>query len=480
MTPCYYPRVEVPHAQETPTQMLETIRCLKERIEELELHVGRDPSRIYLTQPYTTSDQLGARTPEFIAEPVTPMLEPPFESRVKLIELFLTVFRERSYFFMEPLRFRQSALLPFPFGHESRPSPALLSTVYLWGSVLSDGPLEAPYTPDALLACVLQNIPQDLTAIAMQPKFLLETLQAEVLLSCYYLYTGCVIEGRYHCAASIALESRLHVVNSSRKVEGHGLAFPLQTHDVSGISESEQIQAFWAVTILNNLWVAVDGSPSGFSYAEIFESPGTIQGVEDPKWHLNGDNIHAQGSSVVLLAKASTLLRDVIQFASQERGAPHQITFTSLDRQLLSLNSSLPALPGDQNLLLAHALANLATIRLHAPYTLTSLDARWKALAGAGHIVAGMNFLHRIEHADPIFGPTYATVATFYMSEMRFARSQFAADIGAQTRYRDLDATLGNVMSALTATPLTSAIPTETCFADTRRAYGNLMQSGVQ
>jgi hypothetical protein len=33
--------------------MLETIRRLKERIEELELLVDSDPSRVYLSRPYT-------------------------------------------------------------------------------------------------------------------------------------------------------------------------------------------------------------------------------------------------------------------------------------------------------------------------------------------------------------------------------------------------------------------------------------------
>ncbi|KAJ6457950.1 hypothetical protein C8R45DRAFT_1110291 [Mycena sanguinolenta] len=65
-----------------------------------------------------------------------------------LIDVFLGRFTNSGYFFLRSAQFRHSALLPLPFGHRDRPSPVLLSAVYLWASVLSHVTPEL-YTADA-------------------------------------------------------------------------------------------------------------------------------------------------------------------------------------------------------------------------------------------------------------------------------------------------------------------------------------------
>jgi hypothetical protein len=67
--------------------------------------------------------------------------------------------------------------------------------------------------------CVIQNVPQDLTNVGVHSKLILETLQAEVLLSLYFMHSADLMQGRYHSAAatSIALGARLHLVGSQQQ-----------------------------------------------------------------------------------------------------------------------------------------------------------------------------------------------------------------------------------------------------------------------
>ncbi|KAJ7438179.1 hypothetical protein FB451DRAFT_1192836 [Mycena latifolia] len=62
----------LPEIQQTPGQMVETIRRLKERIEQLELLLPPDPESIYLNQPYLTPVSSG--TPEPVLELETPSI----------------------------------------------------------------------------------------------------------------------------------------------------------------------------------------------------------------------------------------------------------------------------------------------------------------------------------------------------------------------------------------------------------------------
>jgi hypothetical protein len=161
-----------------------------------------------------------------------------------------------------------------PFGHRNRPSPALLSAVYLWGCVLSHVTPSDPYTPDAFLVCVLQNIPQDLGSIGGNPQFVLETIQAEVLLSFYYLHAACPVQGRYHAsvAASISMGANLHLVCSPH----HHAPYPpftLESTLPPPRNAAEEADAFWAVVVINSFWVGAEGSPSPIPYGITIDSP---------------------------------------------------------------------------------------------------------------------------------------------------------------------------------------------------------------
>ncbi|KAJ7732762.1 hypothetical protein DFH07DRAFT_944975 [Mycena maculata] len=501
---CEYPRLEGQYNPDTPTQMLETIQSLRARIDELEFLAVPDPSRVYLNQPYAS----GAHTPENLdlgglnlttasSSPTSPtdMLEPPRDLIANLVDVFLDRFSGSGYFFMEPHRFRQSALLPLPFGHPDRPSPALLSAVYLWGSVLSPVPPQDPYTAQSFLLCVLQNIPQDLNGFGSNPHLALETIQAEVLVSFYYLHTACAVQGRYHAsnAASIALSADLHLIRSPQHTvpyPPYALSTPVLLPPGNAADESARINAFWAVIILNNYWVGAAGSPSAVPYGITIDTPwpASAQGGATITNFLNGNDAHGS-SPIARLAKASILLERIIAFSARTvalrgvEGPPDPTALASLDRRLHTFQAQLPPLPGAQipTLVLTHALADLAIVRLHAPYARTSDAARSKCLAAAGRIVAGVgavNILDDAHRADPMLGPVYATVASMYMNELgALANYPAGGSPRAQAQVHELEARLGSLMGAMASLAAYSPL-IEQCFIEMRAAYAGMGRSG--
>ncbi|KAJ7458938.1 hypothetical protein FB451DRAFT_576758, partial [Mycena latifolia] len=346
--PCEYPRPESLLPHESPTQMLETIEALRARIEELE-YTPPDPSKVYLRQPYSsrghethTPDMIDFSTLNLSTRSSTPlhMAEPPLDLIATLVDNFLRRFTDSGYFFVDPVRFRASALLPSYFGHRDRPSPSLLSAVYLWGSALSHITPHSPYTPDAFLLCVLQNLRQDLTGIGSHSQLVLEIIQAEVLLSFYYLHTALPVQGRYHAsvAASLALSANLHLIRSPHQNTPYppfALGSPLLPRPQTAIDEAVRINAFWAVVLINNYWVGAEGSPSAIPYGIPIDTPwpGSSQGGATITKFLNGSD--ADGSSpVALLAKASILLERIIDFSTRAIGPPDPAALAALDRRL--------------------------------------------------------------------------------------------------------------------------------------------------
>ncbi|KAJ6528154.1 hypothetical protein B0H19DRAFT_896155, partial [Mycena capillaripes] len=95
----------------------------------------------------------------------------------------------------------------------------------------------------------------------------LHAIQAEVLLSHYFLRDTRFLEGKYHIATavSLAISSRLHHFrsgdpnsHSERDVlRSASSKLPLP-RDAS--EEAEPVNAFWAVLALDNCWTTADGS----------------------------------------------------------------------------------------------------------------------------------------------------------------------------------------------------------------------------
>lgn len=137
------------------------------------------------------------------------------------------------------------------FGHPSRPSPALLSAIYVWGIALSKSPDLTAYEP-VFLSRALNYAA--VTPTFTHPNMAKHALQAELLLGNYYFYRGLVPEGRVHCNAAmgIALVRRVHtlagVVQASRGLDA--------------IEQREWVNAFWMAYYMDLCWTVATGLPS--------------------------------------------------------------------------------------------------------------------------------------------------------------------------------------------------------------------------
>jgi hypothetical protein len=179
-------------------------------------------------------------------------------------------------FFLNPHRFRESALLPLSFGHHSRPSPALLSVVYLWGVHLSHSePLLAQeYT---FMTRALQHTATD--PLGTHPNNILHTLQAEVLIAYYLFRIGRFVEAKSHTAAavSLAIGSGFHRIRSSNLFAAPALGLssdtPISLHPPQdSIEEGERINGFWTVFMLHKYITVALEPPS--SVCGALEAPG--------------------------------------------------------------------------------------------------------------------------------------------------------------------------------------------------------------
>lgn len=192
---------------------------------------------------------------------------------------FLRRFADSALFFLHP------RILSSPPAHSShnpgQPSISLLSVVCLWGCVLSPEATADGYTEDTFHRSALRKLPADIAAVSLHPRLLLQAIQAEVLLSYYYLHTARTVEGRCHYAAatSLALGAGLNALGSSvqQRPEVYPL-FPLADPHVlppaeNPEEEDQRVKAFWAVWILNNYWVAAQGYPSSIPSAIPIDTP---------------------------------------------------------------------------------------------------------------------------------------------------------------------------------------------------------------
>jgi hypothetical protein len=163
-------------------------------------------------------------------------------------------------------RFRETFTLPLPIGHHSRPSPALVNTVYLWVIHLfpsSYAPLQEP----TYLQSALHYLSKDLSG--SHPQKVVHGIQTEILLSYFYLKNGKVLQGNYHAnaALSLSLSAGLHRIRFPEIIpeedESDGsLGRPDMTLSPSAdaIDEVQRIDAFWGVLILNNYWITIQES----------------------------------------------------------------------------------------------------------------------------------------------------------------------------------------------------------------------------
>ncbi len=191
------------------------------------------------------------------------------------IDSFLAHASEFGFFLHAP-RFRQSALGQHSIGNPSRPLPALLSTVYLFGAALSGNAAVAAHH-GTLLSRALAQVATSLSG--NHPQKVMHTVQAEFLLAYFLFSSGRFLEGKYHVSVAISLSvgAGLHKIRSSDgRSSAHGLAPP---HDP--IEEGERIDACWTGLIIDQCWAVALAAPSNLTVPTIV--PGT---QTDTPWPL--------------------------------------------------------------------------------------------------------------------------------------------------------------------------------------------------
>lgn len=162
-------------------------------------------------------------------------------------------------FFLDVLSFHHSALVAQPFGHPRRPTPALLTTVYLWGAHLSQ-PKLLQVDEHALLIRALHHVATD--TLGGHPKRILHTIQANILLATYFFRTARFLEAKDHLgsAVSLMLAVQMHQQRSSQSPSWALLGITDEMSPVyhqnspqSTVEEGEQINGFWAVLSLHKM-----------------------------------------------------------------------------------------------------------------------------------------------------------------------------------------------------------------------------------
>ncbi len=178
---------------------------------------------------------------------------------------------------MNASRFRSAAL--DPSAYYSRPLPALMTTVYLLGSVLSHTPSLTMHEK-TFLERALVDVSGALSS-NYHPQRFAQTIQAEVLLAYYFLASGRFLEGKYHVttAVSLVLSTGLNKVRSDRTTSTGQI--PVLRAPRDAIEEGERVDACWTVLILDKSWaVALASVPNAVC-------PSDIVGLQlDTPWPL--------------------------------------------------------------------------------------------------------------------------------------------------------------------------------------------------
>lgn len=156
-------------------------------------------------------------------------------------------------FFLHPGKFRDTALRS-----QESVSASLLNAIYLWGARLAPQP--RPHLETFFLARTQQCLAADLNR--SDSGRVLHVIQAELLLSLYYVDIGRNTKGCYHANAAVALSLSAKLFTFR------------PTSSVSPIEQLERIYAFWACLTISNDF-AIPGSP--------FHLPSqTLSGVTTP------------------------------------------------------------------------------------------------------------------------------------------------------------------------------------------------------
>ncbi|KAF8066938.1 Zn(2)-Cys(6) binuclear cluster domain-containing protein [Lyophyllum atratum] len=404
-----------------------------------------------ISQPSSSSSS-PASVPKNSFAP-TPVQEPPMDIMLLLVNTFYQ-HCPRFGFFLNIDRFHQSFLLSLPIGHHARPTPSLLNAIYLWGSHLSPS-LPEGFDEKTFLRNALYHLSKDLSS--SHPQKIVHGIQAEVLLSYYYLKHGKVLGGNYHAnaAVSLSLSCGLHRIRtpgnprstSTPSGSPRMLTTTLPT-PADGTEEGERIDAFWAVLILNNYWIAIQESHSMFFDLQNIgvDTPWPMDMIEYELQLLprvSSDTIKRflesttiEGFSVMALhAKAAVLLEQatIIRGSTPSELDPMAGTepwdaFTRLDMLVDQFKTHFPLVdqmdgqPSDtETLIVMKMMTHVATIKLHLPLSDEgNAHSRQKSLLAAQAIAVLTHSITptSVLRIDPIIGVLWTAACEVFVHEL--------------------------------------------------------------
>ncbi|KAF7350066.1 hypothetical protein MVEN_01308400 [Mycena venus] len=416
LVPCQYSHTPTASKQHSPTTPLDDMPNNMGNGIRASSAVGQE-ALVYLSDPYVspkgcTYSQNGPWSstmyqPHFMEAST----EPPAQVIERLFDVFWNRFSSSGLFFLEPVQFRASFLLQLPVGHPFRPAPGLLSAMYLWCRHMSSNNATHLPTENELLTLTTQNLAHDLG----HPRLVLQTIQAQTLLSYYYLNSARLLEGdaylNQHCTAAVSLAWCVGIKGTRwlGTEPDPPFAFSRTFCDpMNEIKETERINTFWGLLLLNNFWLAASGISATIPY-DVKEislpwptndtSFSRLADCQTVARFLGGEDLSAH-SPVALLVKSSILVERVIAFCTQSTGDSGANQFSG---------------PEFQTLLVTRCFANVAMVRLHAPRAASSAESIGKSLMAARQVVSDVNkaLLLEWQYADPMLGPLILSVCNF-------------------------------------------------------------------
>ncbi|KAF9006114.1 hypothetical protein BDQ17DRAFT_1540719 [Cyathus striatus] len=384
-----------------------------------------------MTEPTGSSGSSTTSPHQFSSSPFLGAEEPSPLLVKNLLDKFLPHATEFGFFLHIPT-FRTSVILDAPFGDHLRPSPALLSAVYVWGVHFSRS--EALLLQEqAFVNRALQHASTDL--IGSHPMRILHTLQAEILLAFYFFRTGRFLEAKCHTgtAVSLALGVQLHKIRSSNFTTASTIGLmsdvPVSLHPPrDNIEEGERINGFWAVVTLHK-FITTSLEPSS-SVCGALEALGTH--IDTP-WPLDVENYvegllnpELRGNATVAAYLAGQWTPNMQQREFQAFAA----AFQSVNRLIDAFRLQLPSLPqfeasdpSIRKVLMMHALADVATIKLHSLFAYADSSSKQRCLSAAKNMISfgGLN-LQEVGYVNPIMGTLWMNACHVFIDEISRVR----------------------------------------------------------
>ncbi|KAJ6566550.1 hypothetical protein B0H19DRAFT_1066840 [Mycena capillaripes] len=352
-------------------------------------------------------------------------------------------------FFLDVTRFQEATM-----GESGqRPTVFLLDVVHLWAIHLSGADRFTVYEPN-YLSCALRTAVDALSG-THHHNTSLHTIQAEVLLSHYFLRNMRFLEGKYHitAAVSLAISSRFHRIRSgdSNSYAGQGPLGSVSRRLPSprnATGEVERINAFWTVLTLDNCWTTADGSPSNISYTAVdarIDTPWPLD-INAPGFQILPESSigtvinflanrpDSAVSVAALHAKAAILFEQAARLASRYRPNMNNEelnqfyrSFNSIDTLIEGFKTALPAvhLHPTRQMLRIYSLVHVATIQLHNPFVVDVEPSRVRVLDSARAVVTALTQMPVNEFLliDPIMGTLFMATCQAFITELqRFRR----------------------------------------------------------